>query len=53
MRHVVYVFGGLLTLAVITNALGFAWLSEAADAGKLQLFVLSGNALTERSTLLP
>ncbi len=52
-QMLLYVFGGLLAIIVITGDIGWSWLSDAASADKLQFFVLEGNPITDASTLLP
>jgi len=52
-QMILYVLGGALAIAVITNQLGLSWLTDAAGAGKLKMFVLEGNLFTDASTLIP
>lgn len=52
-QMLLYVFGGLLTLVVVTNQIGLSWLSDAAAADKLDMLVLSGDLLTDSTTLVP
>ncbi len=52
-QMLLYVVGGLLTIIVVTNQAGLSWLTDAADAGKLDVLVLNGNVFTDASTLIP
>src|SRR5690606_347791 len=46
VQMLLYVVGGLLAIIVIGSANGFGWIGEAAEAGKTQMFVVSGNPLS-------
>lgn len=48
-----YVLGGILVIAVITGESGWGWLTAAADADKLTMFVLDGNPVSDASGLIP
>jgi solute:Na+ symporter, SSS family len=52
-QMILYVLGGALAIAVITKQLGLSWLTDAAGADKLKMFVLEGNVFTDASTLIP
>jgi len=52
-QMILYVLGGVVAIAVITNQLGLSWLTDAAGADKLKMFVLEGNLLTDASTFVP
>ncbi|MDN5894875.1 MAG: sodium:solute symporter [Nocardioides sp.] len=52
-QMLLYVFGGLLAIIVITGDIGWSWLSDAASADKLKFFVFEGNPITDASTLIP
>lgn len=48
-----YVIGGLLTIVVISAAVGGSWLTDAIDAGKLNVFVFEGNPLSADTSFIP
>ncbi|SDR92235.1 transporter, SSS family [Paraoerskovia marina] len=48
-----YVFGGILAIVVISLQTGGGWLADAADAGKLNMFVFSGNPISDSSAFIP
>lgn len=52
-QMMLYVFGGILTIVVITGDIGWSWLSDAASADKLKFLVLDGNPISDASTILP
>lgn len=52
-QMLLYVLGGLLSLVVITSAIGGGWLGEAIAAGKTQLVVLEGNPISGADSLIP
>lgn len=53
VQMVLYVLGGLITIAVITASVGVSWVPDAAEAGKLTMFVLDGNPISAEGTLIP
>jgi SSS family solute:Na+ symporter len=53
VQMVLYVLGGLITIAVITASVGWTWLPDAAEAGKLTMFVFDGNPISAEGTLIP
>lgn len=52
-QMVLYVVGGLLAIFAVTRSVGWSWLTDAADEGKLNFIVLEGNPLNNPATLLP
>ncbi|MDR8018983.1 sodium:solute symporter [Nesterenkonia aerolata] len=47
-----YVTGGLLAIIVITATTGGGWLGEAADVGKLTMFVFEGNPISSDASFV-
>ena len=52
VQMLLYVTGGLIAIVLVTSRIGTGWLGEAAEAGKTQLFVWSGNPLSADDSLL-
>lgn len=52
-QMVLYIAGGLLTIAVVTGTDGIGWVSAAAEAGKLQILDFGGNPVTDANTFIP
>ncbi|MCK0117423.1 sodium:solute symporter [Isoptericola sp. S6320L] len=48
-----YVLGGVLTIIVVSVTTGGGWFADAADAGKLTMFVFSGNPISDASSFVP
>lgn len=48
-----YVVGGVLAIIVVSAQTGGGWFTEAADAGKLNMFIFSGNPLNDASSWVP
>jgi solute:Na+ symporter, SSS family len=48
-----YVLGGVLAIVIISAQTGGGWFTEAADAGKLTMFVFSGNPISDASSFIP
>ncbi|WP_418276371.1 sodium:solute symporter [Isoptericola jiangsuensis] len=51
-QMLLYVLGGILAIVVISVQTGGGWLTEAADAGKLQMFVFSGDPISDPSSFV-
>ncbi|GAA1984536.1 sodium:solute symporter [Isoptericola halotolerans] len=52
-QMLLYVLGGILAIVVISVQTGGGWLTDAAEAGKLQMFVFSGNPISDPSSFIP
>lgn len=48
-----YVLGGVLAIIIVSATTGGGWFAEAADAGKLNMFVFSGNPISDASSFVP
>lgn len=48
-----YVVGGLIAIVVISADTGGGWFTEAADAGKLNMFVIGGNPISDQASFIP
>ncbi|WP_278236675.1 sodium:solute symporter [Isoptericola sp. AK164] len=48
-----YVLGGVLTIVVVSATTGGGWFTDAAEAGKLSMFVFSGNPISDASSFVP
>lgn len=48
-----YVLGGVLAIIVISVQTGGGWFADAADVGKLNMFVFSGNPISDAGSFLP
>ncbi|CAM3647152.1 sodium:solute symporter [Isoptericola cucumis] len=48
-----YVLGGIVAIVVISAQTGGGWFAEAADAGKLNMFIFSGNPISDASAFVP
>jgi len=51
-QMLLYVLGGVLAIVVISVQTGGGWLTQAAEAGKLQMFVFSGNPISDSSSFV-
>ncbi|GAA1166354.1 sodium:solute symporter family transporter [Nesterenkonia sandarakina] len=47
-----YVGGGILSIIVITSATGGGWFTEAAEAGKLSMFIFEGNPISTSGSFI-
>lgn len=52
VQMLLYVTGGLIAIVLIASSIGTSWLGEAAEAGRTQLFVWSGNPLSADDSFL-
>jgi solute:Na+ symporter, SSS family len=48
-----YVLGGVLAVVIISAQTGGGWFADAADAGKLTMFIFSGNPISDASSFVP
>lgn len=48
-----YVLGGILAIIVITAGMGGGWLTDAADAGKMNMFIFDGNPISNAAGFIP
>lgn len=52
-QMLLYVTGGLITLAVVANHTGLGWVGDAADAGKLTFFAFDGSIISNAGHFIP
>lgn len=52
-QMLLYVLGGVLAIVVITGQTGGGWFTDAADAGKLNMFIFDGNPLNNAASWVP
>ena len=52
VQMLLYVVGGLIAIVLVASTIGMGWLGDAAEAGKTQLLVWSGNPLSADDSFL-
>ncbi|WP_193105926.1 sodium:solute symporter [Brachybacterium sp. FME24] len=52
IQMMLYVVGGIAAILVVASTTGLGWLGDAADAGKLQLFVIGESQLSGENSFL-
>lgn len=52
-QMILYVLGAVLAIVVISAQTGGGWLTDAADAGKMNMFIFSGNPINADASWVP
>lgn len=52
VQMLLYVAGGILAIIVVLSTVGSGWVGDAVEAGKTQLFVVSGNPISNPDSFI-